>query len=115
MKMAEKRAHVDAVLRLGLSDSFTQDLEEMKELPETLVETQSITREQKPVAEQKASKEQLEDIRFFAFVKKADMKKIKEYVKSEFGTTFDNVSKEQATHVMDMLETKYGKLEPVEV
>lgn len=101
VKIAEKRAHIDAVLRLGLSDSFTQDLEDMKEVPQ-------------PVMDEGASRKQLEDIRFFAFVKKADMKKIREYVKSEFSTTFEKVSKQQAEQVMAMLEKKYGKLENVE-
>jgi len=31
IKIAEKRAQIDAVLRLGFSDSFTQDLEDMPE------------------------------------------------------------------------------------
>lgn len=31
IKIAEKRAQIDAVLRLGFSDSFTQDLEDMEE------------------------------------------------------------------------------------
>jgi len=54
IKIAEKRAQIDAVLRLGLSDSFTQDLDDMEVPPE------------KPRKEtnrsEKATKEQLEEI-----------------------------------------------------
>jgi hypothetical protein len=104
LKIAEKRAHIDAVLRLGLSDSFTQDLEEMK-LPEGNVPVPAIE-----IA--KASKKELDDIRLFAFVKRVDMKKVREYAKSEFGSPFDEVNTVQASRIKDMLEAKYGKFEP---
>ena len=35
IKIAEKRAQLDAVLRIGLSDTFTQDLEDMQEVKQT--------------------------------------------------------------------------------
>lgn len=114
VKMAEKRAHVDAVLRLGLSDSFTQDLEEMKDLPDDMAAAQAISRKQKEVTEEKASKKQLEDIRFFAFVKKVDMKNIRSFAKKEFDATFEHITSDQANKVLAMLEKKYGKLEEVE-
>jgi hypothetical protein len=112
VKIAEKRAHIDAVLRLGLSDSFTQDLEDMKEIPEAASSAPAITTP-KALREDPATKKQLDEIKLFSFVKRADMKKIKEYVETEFATKFEQITREQAERVMSMLVKKYGVLEQV--
>lgn len=105
VKIAEKRAQIDAVLRLGLSDSFTQDLEDVKELHDAVMETKS-----QPV---KASQKQLDDIRMFAFVKRAEMKNIRAYTEKHFGTQLEHITGEQADKVIAMLEKKYGQLTSV--
>lgn len=106
VKIAEKRAQIDAVLRLGLSDSFTQDLEDVKELQEVVAKDLP---EPTP-----ASQKQLDDIRMFAFVKRADMKNIRAYAEKQFGAKLEKITTEQADQVLAMLEKKYGSMSAVE-
>jgi hypothetical protein len=105
VKIAEKRAQVDAVLRLGLSDSFTQDLEDVKELSSVVADNQSQT--------QAVSPKQLDDIRMFAFVKSADLKSIRAYTLKEFGSQLEKITPEQADQVLAMLEKKYGAISAI--
>lgn len=48
-KIAEKRAKVDAVLGLGLSDTFTQDLEDMEESNNNIIEHIDETKDKKEI------------------------------------------------------------------
>lgn len=103
VKIAEKRALVDAVLRLGLSDSFTQDLEDMKELPAAILETQATA-----AAPLRASQQELNRIKFYAMAKRVDVKKIDAFTRKHYATSFEDITSAQASRVMNMLEKKYG-------
>jgi hypothetical protein len=110
VKIAEKRAHIDAVLRLGLSDSFTQDIEDMKEVADAVDILTPVVVPQKVTL----SPQQFRDIRTYAFVKRADMNSIREYVLKAFDSPLEEITPEQAGKVMAMLRKKYGKLENIE-
>lgn len=123
IKIAEKRAKIDAVLSLGLSDTFTKDLEDIADAPKEKIEqpkAQSIETKKAEIVPptpveppHRASKKQLEDIRMFAFVKRVEMKNVKDYAEKNFKKPFEEISPEQAGKLMTMLVMKYGEIVPV--
>jgi len=102
IKIAQKRAQVDAVLRTGaLSDFFTQDLEDMDlsggngNIPQEAKDTELITEPQMKFV--------------FVLLKKLDHDK--EWLETQLNTSIENLTKKRATELIDQMNKSVEKQE----
>lgn len=109
VKIAQKRAQTDAVLRLGLSDSFTQDLDDEgnKNYKET---KQTIFPDIKKLDKEKLKKEFQDAYRYATKFKKPSQDL------SVFCSQLDTMTADQINHglqklndIIDKLEAKHGQ------
>lgn len=114
IKMAQKRAYLDAVIRTtGLSDIFTQDLEDMSK--DTISEVKTFPRHEKRVVEESkqwiknpnepASDKQKEFIDNLLL----DIEKDIPWLEKKTGFEFDKLTKGQASPIIKELERQKDK------
>ena len=112
IKIAQKRAQIDAVLRTGsLSDFFTQDLEDVIEGEyETVSEEPFLDRNRKPVqgnfselkkmnAGEKISKEEKEELK--ELIKKEGFKTLKDW-EERYGKKIEELTKAEADRLIEV-------------
>lgn len=108
IKMAQKSAYVDAVIRAtGMSDLFTQDLEDMKGLD---VEEEAPSAPQEP----SANTEQLGRWNKFVDAYPNNVASVLSYMKTTYQTeSFGTLSVSKANALLAMVEKKYPAPQPV--
>lgn len=106
VKIAEKRAQIDAVLRTGaLSDFFTQDLEDM-----------DLSGGNDKVPQEAKNVELLTDKQMkFLFVLLKKLDRDKEWLEGQLGMSIENISKQKAKELLDeMTKTLENREETTE-
>jgi hypothetical protein len=108
IKIAEKRAQIDAVLRTGgLSDFFTQDLEDMTEIIEGEIreaeeKPREVRIEKRPEATQDAPATEAQTRAIFAHIKRLGI--TEEDLKQRFAIeSFSNLTKKEASALLSDL------------
>lgn len=98
IKIAEKRAQIDAVLRLGFSDSFTQDLDDMEKPVESKSTALKATQEQK---------DEIDALATELGITKAEVAK---KVRENYSVSITEITKVQADGIIGGLKTRLKKV-----